>query len=115
MEITTVETDDVFYTIVTILFVLSLMSERIANLYKLHWPRLRTRRFSPALEKLREKELLRTSSRWNNLSSARTHFLIHFRIWNFEGQRSAPNNFLMKTSQSILLFTSLPSERREMG
>ncbi|WP_276372929.1 hypothetical protein [Chryseolinea sp. H1M3-3] len=53
-----IDTNDILYTIGTILFVLSLISERLANLYKLHWPNLRTRRLSPSLEKLREKEVM---------------------------------------------------------
>lgn len=57
MQLTEVETDDVLYTIATILFVLSLISERLANLIKLNWGRLRTRRISPSLEKIREQEV----------------------------------------------------------
>ncbi|WP_143774428.1 hypothetical protein [Niastella vici] len=49
------------YTIATILFALSLISERIANLYKLYWRNLRNKRTAIGEEKLRERKVMWTA------------------------------------------------------
>ncbi len=53
-----IDSDDLGVTIVTILFALSLISERIANLFKLNSRILRVRRYTPGEEKRRERDIL---------------------------------------------------------
>lgn len=55
------DTSSILYTIVTILFALSLISERVANLYKLYWPNLRIKQDDTDAEKLRERKVMWTA------------------------------------------------------
>ncbi|WEK20508.1 MAG: hypothetical protein P0Y49_05075 [Candidatus Pedobacter colombiensis] len=54
-------TNDVFYTIAVNLFALSLIAERIANLYKLFRDRMRTKTSDKELEKVRERNVMITA------------------------------------------------------
>ena len=50
--------ENLWVTIITIMFTLSLISERLSNLIKLNWPRLREKRHNNSLEKKRERDIL---------------------------------------------------------
>jgi hypothetical protein len=49
------------YTIVSILFALSMISERLANMYKLYWPDMRNKRPTTEGEKFRERKIMWTA------------------------------------------------------
>jgi hypothetical protein len=53
-----IEPENLWVTIVTILFALSLISERISNLIKLHFTDLRVKRYELGLEKKRELQIM---------------------------------------------------------
>src|SRR5690349_7220797 len=58
MQLLQIDTEGLAVTIVTILFTLSLISERVSNLIKLCFESLSVRRYQPSLEKQRERNIL---------------------------------------------------------